>query len=323
MVKRQRTTIILVALCAIIVLGVAITLIPWLQDHIAVVYNSLFNIKNTGISPSNESLTQEDIEKVSQAVIALQCYEPMDKYANPKQRIMAYIYGSGFLIDLSAIGYSNTSKPAIVTNAHVVPLKSLEQEIQFNHCTVILPNGKNFVQYSNGQKNDSTFVVSYSSNDVSYSNLQGYDVAAISRGFSSNSPSEQLAINRKYLLNSLVPGIMGCADSRPGKIVYIFGYPASGMSGDILYPDKGVFYSYTRNLIVSEGIVSSVDPKGKIFTTAKVDAGNSGGIAISKENGKLCILGIPTWVSQGEYENLGIINPLASLSGLTTQLDSM
>ena len=37
------------------------------------------------------------------------------------------------------------------------------------------------------------------------------------------------------------------------------------------------------------------------------DSGNSGGIALSKYNNKICVLGIPTWISRGTYETQGLI----------------
>jgi len=56
------------------------------------------------------------------------------------------------------------------------------------------------------------------------------------------------------------------------------------------------------------------------FTTAQIDAGNSGGLAVKKlaedspnsaygvqRQGTICQIGIPTWVSKGEYMNVGLI----------------
>ena len=74
-----------------------------------------------------------------------------------------------------------------------------------------------------------------------------------------------------------------------GESIRILGYPA--MSGGF-------------SLTITDGIVSSFPGDGLIITSAKIDSGNSGGLAIDK-NG--CRIGIPSAVSQGDYESLGII----------------
>ncbi|MEA3463864.1 MAG: hypothetical protein U9R14_02215 [Patescibacteria group bacterium] len=108
-----------------------------------------------------------------------------------------------------------------------------------------------------------------------------------------------------------------------GTKIYVFGYPGNAddyilsssfvgrMSGVISEEDIDE-YNKSRNLIVTEGIISGKSENG-YFTTAKIDTGNSGGIAVAKENGKICIVGIPTWISVGELDNLGIIQPIKNI----------
>jgi len=74
-----------------------------------------------------------------------------------------------------------------------------------------------------------------------------------------------------------------------GEKVAILGYPTIGTVGDIT---------------ATEGIISGYDSDYYI-TSAKIEHGNSGGIALSTE--KNCILGIPTFVRKGEIETLGRI----------------
>ncbi|TAK56930.1 hypothetical protein EPO17_03260 [Patescibacteria group bacterium] len=74
-----------------------------------------------------------------------------------------------------------------------------------------------------------------------------------------------------------------------GEKVAILGYPVIGTVGDIT---------------ATEGIISGYDSDYYI-TSAKIEHGNSGGIALSIE--KNCILGIPTFVRKGEIETLGRI----------------
>lgn len=76
-----------------------------------------------------------------------------------------------------------------------------------------------------------------------------------------------------------------------GDPIRIFGYPAA---------------SGSYRLTVTEGIVSSHLEGGLIATSAKVDEGNSGGLAVDKRG---CIVGVPSAVLKGTYENLGVIIP--------------
>ncbi len=79
--------------------------------------------------------------------------------------------------------------------------------------------------------------------------------------------------------------------SKLGDSVRIYGYPIT---------------SGGYNLTVTDGVISSFADNGDILTSAKVDSGNSGGLAID-QNG--CWLGIPSAVTGGNYQNLGIIIP--------------
>ncbi|MFC1687123.1 serine protease [Patescibacteria group bacterium] len=74
-----------------------------------------------------------------------------------------------------------------------------------------------------------------------------------------------------------------------GESVRVLGYPIT---------------SGGETLTITEGVVSSFPGDGTILTSAKIDEGNSGGLAID-HNG--CGLGVPSAVSIGEYENLGVI----------------
>ncbi len=73
--------------------------------------------------------------------------------------------------------------------------------------------------------------------------------------------------------------------------VRIYGYPVT---------------SGGYNLTVTDGVISSFADNGDILTSAKVDSGNSGGLAVD-QNG--CWLGIPSAVVTGNVQNLGVIIP--------------
>jgi hypothetical protein len=96
--------------------------------------------------------------------------------------------------------------------------------------------------------------------------------------------------NPTYTMQQL-PGSGALCSSRAsiGQRLVILGYPATGSLEDIT---------------ATEGIVSGYD--GVYYTTsAKIESGNSGGLAISLENN--CYLGIPTATVAGNYESLGRI----------------
>ncbi|MFH1968098.1 MAG: trypsin-like peptidase domain-containing protein [bacterium] len=84
-----------------------------------------------------------------------------------------------------------------------------------------------------------------------------------------------------------------CSNIYPklGDKITIYGYPVT--SGGI-------------NLTITDGIISSFSDDGFILTSAKIDSGNSGGLAID-QNG--CFVGIPSAIAEGNYQNLGVIIP--------------
>lgn len=85
-----------------------------------------------------------------------------------------------------------------------------------------------------------------------------------------------------------------CDPSSPSKLgdsVRIYGYPVT---------------SGGYNLTITDGVISSFADDGNILTSAQIDSGNSGGLAVD-QNG--CWLGIPSAVVSGNYQNLGVIIP--------------
>ena len=98
-----------------------------------------------------------------------------------------------------------------------------------------------------------------------------------------------------------------------GSPVVVIGFPISGKQGVTVYGYSASDWSrITTNGIISAYDDTSVYPIGSLpyfnyFVSAKMDAGNSGGGVISKDQSGLCLLGIPTWLSIGKYENQGIV----------------
>jgi len=88
-----------------------------------------------------------------------------------------------------------------------------------------------------------------------------------------------------------------CDSAKIGDHLSILGYPAIG----------------GETLTVTEGIISGFEFQGEtrfIKSSAKLDHGNSGGVAI-KDSG--CIIGIPTFVKRGQLESMGRILDLNHL----------
>lgn len=102
-------------------------------------------------------------------------------------------------------------------------------------------------------------------------------------------------------LNYIVGSMQKCSTKvAVGSPVAILGYPASSIHIEEFAPPQSV----------TTGIISGYDASYKsnnYLVSAKVDHGNSGGLALGKENGKVCLLGIPTWVVTGQVENAGIV----------------
>lgn len=115
-------------------------------------------------------------------------------------------------------------------------------------------------------------------------------------------------------LNYNISNLSMCnSEMSVGSSVIVIGYPVFAKSG-IDLGERGV--GSLSNRTITEGIISAYDtsvkynqklPHSNYFVSAKIDSGNSGGIAISKDNKGLCVLGIPTWVSVGNYETSGLI----------------
>jgi hypothetical protein len=110
-------------------------------------------------------------------------------------------------------------------------------------------------------------------------------------------------------LNYKISSLPRCSKKMPqGSKVVTIGYPAYAKTEYILQGIRGV----SNARIITEGVISgysSILPTShpNYYVSAKIDSGNSGGIALSKDENGLCVLGIPTWISLGNYETQGIV----------------
>lgn len=90
-----------------------------------------------------------------------------------------------------------------------------------------------------------------------------------------------------------------------GDQVRVYGYPAS---------------SGGYNLTITEGVISSFDEEGFILTSAKIDSGNSGGLAVDERG---CMLGVPVALREGIYQNMGVIISTDLIFDFVDALDNL
>lgn len=177
--------------------------------------------------------------------------------------------GSGTIIESDGI---------ILTNNHIIPQDKKNNPL-VEYCIVTLPDDQGKVKE-----------IYYGEPIIIPVLSSEYDLAfiKISSAYTDDIGENYGAYPRVF--PSFLPA--GCENDSPklGEKVTVFGYPA--ISG-------GGYY-----LTITDGVVSSLPNDGTIFTSAKVNHGSSGGLAVDK-NG--CMIGIPAMISGDENESLGVI----------------
>jgi hypothetical protein len=149
------------------------------------------------------------------------------------------------------------------------------------------------------QTGTSTYAIN--GHDITYDS-NGYDVAYLDLSMYSQqdihakegiAPISERARSDSYLCKN---------NPNVGDHILILGYPVYGTP----ISWERFFSSNPIEVTATEGIVSGMD--GIYYTTsAKIDHGNSGGLAIDEAND--CYFGIPTWDVSGGFESLGRILP--------------
>jgi hypothetical protein len=101
-----------------------------------------------------------------------------------------------------------------------------------------------------------------------------------------------------------------------GTPIVIIGFPAYAKRNTTLSIDTigtvNVIYRTVTNGIIS-GYDTSQKGEANYFVSAKIDNGNSGGMSLAKDADGLCILGLPTWLTVGNYETQGLIQNILNL----------
>jgi len=193
-----------------------------------------------------------------------------------------------FSIDSNGTGGSGTildSSGLVISNSHIVPQNESVLDVSEKGCFVILPDIKT------GAPKEIYLATPLVFNDLS----DEYDLAFFTIYDAYKDEDGQYGQYPKDFPS--FDDTNSCKDERIklGESVRILGYPVS---------------SGGYNLTITNGIVSSFSDDGLILTSAKVDQGNSGGLAIDKDG---CMIGIPTSISEGEYDKLGVIIPASKL----------
>lgn len=166
----------------------------------------------------------------------------------------------------------------ILTNAHIIPQNRQEEPLA-ELCVVTLPDAR-------GKAKE----IYYGEPIVIPSLSKEYDLAFVKiQGVYTDDDGVKYGQYPKHF-QGFLDTICENDNVSLGEQVRVFGYPT--ISG-------GGYY-----LTVTDGVVSSLPNDGTIVTSAKIDHGNSGGIAV---DGKGCFIGVPSMARTGTIESLGII----------------
>lgn len=194
-----------------------------------------------------------------------------------------------------------TTNGMVLTNSHVIPQNEEFILTSDEGCLVILPNRQT------GQPEEiywaKPIVVPGLSDDYDLAYLEIYDAFTDEDGevkgryprtfpsiFAEENKHDDICQFRKQKL---------------GDSIRVFGYPQT----------SGGFY-----LTVTDGVISSFSDEGVILTSAKIDQGNSGGLAVDQKG---CMVGVPVAVSEGTYQNLGVIISTDLILEFSEKLDTM
>lgn len=242
--------------------------------------------------PQNISISASELEPYLTGVGRIDCSSDWSSFDWSKLSI-----GSGSLWNIQGIGYS------VLTNKHVIDIP----KGQYGYCNLkVADNGnikanKNEREIEPGIKTGSFWWLD-EENVFRWNQKTDVAVLKIKNEFVAGDPPDGL----NYTISSLRLCPQRMAINSP---VVAIGFPAFTMK----VVENGAIQS-TRT--VTNGVISSHDestirdyglPTPNYFISAKIDSGNSGGIALSKDNNGLCVLGIPTWVNVGNFETQGII----------------
>jgi hypothetical protein len=292
--------------------------IAQLQQEVATLQKqtSTVIVKNvpTQTSQNNDTtITATDLNPYLTGVIRIVCTNSDDEED-----------GSGSLWNLPNLGYT------VLTNEHVIDDESgggVNEGVDGgrdsagnalpkipNACAVNFGQSSGIVFYYIGLNSKYQWNQEADAADLAiYRNPGWYNIVLRS---SSTAPKLLLEDKPASNLNYSISKLRLCPTNiSVDSPVSIIGFPAFGYTTDQ--------YGETPHQIITTGIISSAFTHDlttaallaypDFFTSAKMDSGDSGGIAFSKDSNGLCVLGIPTWINSGNYETEGIIQNIRNI----------
>ena len=237
-------------------------------------------------SQSNQATLKAALQSFqsSQEAVAKSLVTNVNQIAPAVVKLVCKSDTKGDLQEGSGVLYSSgmTKEPYFIqTNLHVVTTS----DNSGSSCAIAL-----YPDYTN----PSSYVV-FQSNGLQEP-ISGADVAFIAPELINDPRAGTSADLAKNSLNAA--NISFCQDDKVGDHLSVLGYPAVG----------------GQTLTVTDGIVAGfeTDSAGYKFikTSAKIDHGNSGGIAIEDSG---CVLGIPTYVEADSTGSIGRILDLGNI----------
>lgn len=232
-------------------------------------------VKDQSALPKDIVISSSDLAGYTTGVVQVICVSPSGISS-----------GSGSLWKFKEVPY------AVLTNYHVVK--------DATKCVVSITNS------ANAQSG----VVSVKASIYTFN--KNTDEAVLGLDTTISSPSLPIA-NYNYAVSDL----RRCPNNLAvGSPVVIIGYPAYAKRDATLAIESigtvNVIYRTATNGIIS-GYDSSQPGNANYFVSAKIDNGNSGGLAIAKDQSGLCTLGLPTWLTVGNYETQGLVQNITNV----------
>lgn len=172
-----------------------------------------------------------------------------------------------------------SSDGLIITNSHIIPQDKESINVSQKGCLIVLPHPET------GSYNEIYWAEPIVIPDIS----EEYDLAFLSITEPFENENGEIFGEKSKIFPAINSSACTGETLKLGEEVRILGYPTT---------------SGGESLTITDGIVSSFPGEGLILTSAQIDTGNSGGLAIDRYG---CMIGIPSAVNFGEYQNLGVI----------------
>ena len=227
---------------------------------------------------SNADLTPAEIEMLSRSIVKIVC---------------SRMAGSGFLFKIQN-KVDGTMRNSVFTNNHTI------KQAAFSENPACWADNEFFPAAA------PVGVIDVRPNNMAVFNQHADFVAADLYLYSER--GSQKPVKEKYLkyLNFFSMDSMPLcpADHPVGSVVYAMGYPTYS---------RGKIAVVKDSIIGKDNILPNL-PYEDYMTSASIDSGMSGGAAFSRtKEGKICLLGVNTWVLKGTYENVGVIQNIQNI----------